>query len=41
MNFTQETKKCLKGLEDEAKLMILSVHDEALVETIKMDIWNA
>ena len=40
MNFTQETKKFLKGLEEGVKLLISSVHDEALVETIKMDIWK-
>jgi hypothetical protein len=38
LNFTQETKKCFKLQEYELKLQILSLHDEALVETIKMDI---
>jgi hypothetical protein len=41
LNFTQKTKKCFKLKEDELKLKILSLHDEALVETIKIDIWIA
>jgi hypothetical protein len=40
LNFTQETKKCFKLQEDELKLKILNLHDEALIETIKMDIWS-
>jgi hypothetical protein len=40
VNFTQETKKFLKLQEYELKLKIWSLHDEALVEMIKMDIWN-
>jgi hypothetical protein len=40
LNFTQETKKCFKVREYELKLKILSLHDEALIEMIKMDIWN-
>jgi hypothetical protein len=40
LNFTQETKKCLKQQQYELKMNILSLHDEALIETIKMDIWN-
>jgi hypothetical protein len=40
LNFTQETKKCFKLQEDELKQKILNLHDEALVETIRMDIWN-
>jgi hypothetical protein len=40
LNFTQETKKCFKWQEYELKVKILSMHDEALVETIIMDTWN-
>jgi hypothetical protein len=40
LNFTQETKKCFQLQEDELKLKILNLHDEALIETIKMDIWS-
>jgi hypothetical protein len=40
LNFTQETKKYFKLQEDECKLKILSLRDEALIETIKMDRWN-
>jgi hypothetical protein len=40
LNFTQETKNCFKIQEYGLKLKILSLHDEALIETIKMDIWN-
>ena len=31
----------MKILESEAKLLISSNQDEAFVETIKMNIWNA
>jgi hypothetical protein len=37
LNFTQETKKCFKCQEYELKVKILSMHAEALVETIIMD----
>jgi hypothetical protein len=40
LNFTQDIKKCFKIQDGELKLKILSLHDEALVETVKMDIWN-
>jgi hypothetical protein len=40
LNFTQEMKKCLKLQEYELKLKIWSIHDEVLIEVIKMDIWN-
>jgi hypothetical protein len=40
LNFTQEIKKCLKLQEYELKLEILSIHNEALIKTIQMDIWN-
>jgi hypothetical protein len=41
LNFTQETKKCFKLQEDKLKLKIWSLHDKALIEMIKIDIWNA
>jgi hypothetical protein len=40
LNFTQEIKKCSKLQEYELKLKIWSLHGEALIETIKVDIWN-
>jgi hypothetical protein len=40
MDFTQETKTCMEWPEDRAKLKIWSANDEALFETIIMDIWN-
>jgi hypothetical protein len=40
LDFTQETKKCLKRQEYELKLKIWSLHDESLVETIKIYIWH-
>jgi hypothetical protein len=40
LNFTQETTKCFKWQEYELKVKILSMHAEALVETIIMDTWN-
>jgi hypothetical protein len=40
LDFTQETKKCFKRQEYELKLKIWSLHDESLVETIKMYIWH-
>jgi hypothetical protein len=38
LNFTQETKKYFKQQEYEVKLKILSLHDEAVITTIKIDI---
>jgi hypothetical protein len=40
LNFTQEIKKCFKLQEDERKLKILSLCDESLFDTIKIDRWN-
>jgi hypothetical protein len=40
LNFTQETKKFFKLQEYELKMKVSSLHDEALIEMIKMDIWN-
>ena len=39
LGLTQEKKKFLKKQEDKDKLQIGGEHDEALIETIKMDLW--
>jgi hypothetical protein len=39
LNFTQEINKCFKRQEDEFKVKIWILHDEALIEKIKIDIW--
>jgi hypothetical protein len=41
LNFSKETNKCFKQQKYDLKLKIWSIPDEALIETIKMDIWNA
>jgi hypothetical protein len=40
LNFTQETKMFFKLQEVELKLKIWNLHDEALIEAMKMDRWN-